>query len=145
MTRRAPLRALLALLLAASPAAAQGRARRHRRPPRAFTGLVNLRLLGTERVSPSDAGRALPTVLPAVTRCVEQARSVDPAALAGIRRVDVVLRLTTGGRATAAEFDPPLLARGLSACLGSALLTWRQAGVSHPRAAVHLGLELRPL
>lgn len=84
------------------------------------------------------------TMLPAVTRCVEQARVLDPASLAPLHHVDVVVNLTLGGRATAVAFDPPLLARGLSACLGAALLTWRQVGVVHPRASVYLGLELHP-
>jgi len=144
VTRHGPLSALLALLVAASPLAAQGRRRRHRPPPRATASRpVDLRLLRTERASAAASSLALPTMLPAVIRCVEQARSVDPAALATIRRV-VVVSLTLGGRATAVTFDPPLLARGLSACLGDALLTWRQPGVIHPRASVFLALELRP-
>ena len=142
MTRPAALPALLALLLAEPPLAAHGHARRHRAPPAAFTGPVNLRLLRAERASVADARLALPTLLPAVSRCFDRARSDDPAALADLRRVDVVLSLTLGGRATAVEFDPPLVARGLSACLGDALLTWRQAGVTHPRASVYLSLEL---
>lgn len=145
MTRPGPLSALLALLLAASPLSAQGRRRRHRPPPRATASRpIDLRLLRTERASAASASLALPTMLPAVTRCIEQARAVDPAALGSIRHVDVVVSLTLGGRATAVTFDPPLLARGLSACLGDALLTWRQPGVTHPRASVYLALELRP-
>lgn len=137
-------RAFAAMLLVASPLAAQGHARRHRPPPRTPPGPIALRLLRAERASAADASLALPTVLPAITRCVDLARGVDPAGLAGLRRVDVVVSLTLGGRATAVEFDPPLVARGLSACLGDALLTWRQSGVSHPRASVYLALELRP-
>lgn len=145
MTRPGPLSALLALLVAASPLSAQGRRRRHRPPPRAAASRpVDLRLLRTERASAASAALALPTMLPAVTRCIEQARAVDPASVATIRHVDVVVSLTLGGRATAVTFDPPLLARGLSACLGDALLTWRQSGVIHPRASVYLALELRP-
>ncbi len=145
MTRLGLLRSLLALLALASPAAAQGRSRRHRPPPRiATTRPVDLRLLRTQRASATDAARAMATMLPAVTRCVEQARVLDPASLAALHHVDVVVSLTLGGRATAVAFDPPLLARGLSACLGGALLTWRQAGVVHPRASVYLGLELHP-
>lgn len=144
MTRRSALAALLAALLAASTAAAQGRARRHRPPPRPPAGPIELRLLGVERASAIEARLALPTVLPAITRCFDQARALDPAALADLRRVDVVLRLSPAGRAAAAEFDPPVLARGLSACLGDAFLTWRQARVARPRASVRLGLVLRP-
>ena len=143
MTRRGALPALLAALLAAGALGAQGRSRRHHQPPRLFTGSVNLRLLGVEHVPASEARLALPTVLPAVTRCLDEARARDPAPVAALRRIDVVLHLAPSGRATSVEFDPPLLARGLSACLGSALLTWRQAGVRHPRASLHLGLELR--
>lgn len=143
MTRRRALASLLPLLLATTPLGAQGHARRHRSPPRTAAGPVQLRLVRTERASAADAGRALPTVLPAVARCVEVARGVDPASLAALRRLDVVVSLTLGGRATAVEIDPPVVARGLSACLGDALLTWRQGGVSHPRAAVYLTLALR--
>ena len=142
MTRPAALPALLALLLATPPIAAHGRARRHRAPPTSFTGPVNLRLLRTERAAADGARLALPTVLPAVCRCFDLVRFADPAALADLRRIDVVVRLALDGRATAVEFDQPLVARGLSACLGDALLTWRQTGVTHPRASVSLSLEL---
>lgn len=145
MIRTGALSTLLALLVAASPLSAQGRRRRHRPPPRATASRpVDLRLLRTERASAASAALAIPTMLPGVDRCIERARAVDPASLATIRRVDVVVSLTLGGRATAVTFDPPLLARGLSACLGDALLSWRQPGVTHPRASVYLALELRP-
>ncbi len=144
MTRRSALAALLAALVAASTVAAQGRARRHRAPLRSPAYPVDLRLLRVERASAVDARLALPTVLPAITRCVDQARALDPGPLSDLRRVDVVLRLALSGRAAAVELDPPVLARGLSACLGDAFLTWRQARVSEPRASVYLGLVLRP-
>ncbi|MDO9019488.1 MAG: hypothetical protein Q8S73_45650 [Deltaproteobacteria bacterium] len=144
MTHRGALTALLAALLAASTVAAQGRTRRHRPPPRSPAGPVELRLLRVERASAVEARLALPTVLPAVTRCLDHARALDPGPLSTLRRVDVVLRLSLAGRASAVELDPPVLARGLSACLGDAFLTWRQSRVSHPRASVHLGLVLRP-
>ena len=143
MTHRSALAALLAALVAASTLAAQGRARRHRPPPRTPAGPIELRLLRVERASAVEARLALPTVLPAITRCFAQARALDPGPLADLRRVDVVLRLALTGRAAAVELDPPVLARGLSACLGDAFLTWRQARVFHPRASVHLALVLR--
>lgn len=132
----------LALLLASSAAPAQGRARRHRRPPRPLTGAVNLRVLRVERASAEGARLAVPTVLPAVARCLDLARANDPAGFPTFRRVEVELGLAAGGRAQSVEFDPPLLARGLSACLGGALLTWRQPGATRPRASVYLSLEL---
>jgi hypothetical protein len=134
----------LVALLALHPAdlLAQGRSRRHRRPPRAPTAAINLRVLRVERASTEGARLAAPTVLPAVARCLDAARADDPAGLPTVRSIDVVIGLAAGGRAQAVEFDPPLLARGLSACLGGALLTWRQPGTTRPRASVYLRLEL---
>jgi hypothetical protein len=138
-----PRGALLALLLAAPlAAAAQGRARRHLPAPRPPATSPSLRLLRAERASPAAARAALPAVMPAVARCLDDARALDPAGLAAARRIDVVLDLALDGHATAAGFDPPLRARGLSACLGGAFLAWRQRGVSHPRASLRLSLEL---
>lgn len=139
------MRALaLVALLAVFPAdlLAQGRARRHRRPPRPPTGAVHLRVLRVERASVDGARLAAPTVLPAVVRCLDAARTHDPGGFPSFRSVEVIIGLAAGGRAQAVEFDPPLLAMGLSSCLGGALLTWRQPGNTRPRASVYLRLEL---
>jgi hypothetical protein len=137
-------RVALAALLSAQLAAAQGRPHRRGPQPRPAGLPLTLRVTAVEHASAPDARLAAPAVLPAIARCLAEARSVDPAPIAALRRVDLVLRLRPDGRAAAVEFDQDLRARGLSACLGDALLTWRQARVRHPRAAVHLALELRP-
>lgn len=140
----ARLAAALAVALLATASAAQERSRRHRhrRPPRPPTGVVGLRVLRVERASVEGARLAVPTVLPAVVRCLDLARANDPAGLPTTRRVEVVVGLQAGGRAASVEFDPPLLARGLSACLGEAMLSWRQPGATRPRASVYLSLDL---
>ncbi len=99
-------------------------------------------MLRVERASIDGARLAAPTVLPAVVRCLDAARARDPAGFPSSRSVEVVIGLAAGGRAQAVEFDPPLTALGLSACLGDALLTWRQPGNTQPRASVYLRLEL---
>ena len=142
MTRPAALPALLALLLAPPPIAAHGHARPHRPPPPSFTGPVNLRPLRPRPPPPPGSRPGCPPVPPWGGRGFRLGVFADPGAVADLRRIDVVVRLALDGRATAVEFDQPLVARGLSACLGDALLTWRQTGVTLPRASVSLSLEL---
>ena len=133
---RAAAFALAVTLLPAVPWAQRGG---HRSPsPLRGRSAVTLQLLRVERTNLARARAALPTMLTPVTRCLDAAREADPVALVHVRRVEIILGVGADGAANAVEFDPPREVRGLSACLGSALLRWRQGGPSQPMASVYL-------
>lgn len=125
----------LALTLAAATAFAQPR-----HGPTLDQGPVTVQLVAVERCSGDRARETLVSHAPAVMRCFDEARRRDPRPLASVRRVEVLLRLDAHGGAEVTEFEPPLLSRGLSACLADALLSWRQSGPVSPRAAVRLAI-----
>ncbi len=121
---------------------AQPRVQRLRLPiPTVLPG-APVTLVHVERASARDARDALPPRTAAVARCITEARAADPVRLARLRALDVTVRLRPTGEADAVEIDPPSLPPGLSACLGSALLAWRQGGHTAPRAAVQLRIDL---
>ncbi len=101
---------------------------------------VTVELVATERCSADRARETLASHAPAVMRCFDEARARDARPLSTVRRVEVVVRLDARGAAEVTEFEPPLLSRGLSACLADALLSWRQSGPVSPRALVRLAV-----
>jgi len=79
-----------------------------------------------QQVDGGRARRALVAHLPGIARCLADARLRDPGPLADVRTIDATLVLDRRGAAVSVEFVPPLLSRGLSACLAERLLDWSQ-------------------
>lgn len=99
---------------------------------------ATVRFVSTERCTPAIARQTLVRHAPAVLRCFDEARQRDPRPLSTVYTVDITLHLDAHGSVTIAAFDPPLLSRGLSACLADALLSWHQRGAVSRRATVRL-------
>lgn len=131
-----PRRAVTAAFLTvASEAIAQPRA------PSVNTS-VEVSLFRVER-APERAARAVAVAhRAAIEACVARAYATDPAPLLRLRRIEATVRLTRAGEAATVVLSPPLVARGLSACLADALLDWSQGGPVGPRASVVLRIDL---
>lgn len=97
-----------------------------------------------ERCAVREAIRALEAHRAPVERCFSDAYTMDPLSVSRLRLVEVKIRLERDGRALFVELYPPLIARGLSACLANTLLTWTQSGPIAARASVFLRISLSP-
>ena len=117
------------------------RGTRHRHHIRIATD-PTVTVLHTERASERDARATLATHFTVIRDCLVRARERDAAALARLRFIDVTVRLDTQGAATLVEFDPPLTTQGLSTCLATNLLDWRQPPPVAPRASVYFRIEV---
>jgi hypothetical protein len=95
-------------------------------------------VLRAQRASAARARSTLATHLPAITRCLDAARATDPGPLAAVRFIDATLPLDRAGAAVSVEFVPPLLSRGLSACLAETLLDWSMGAPAGPDGVVVL-------
>lgn len=122
---RRTLPGLLALGMLAAPVNAQPR------PPTIVLGFV-------VRADASAATRSISLHRSEIVRCFDEATRRAPDALASLRRVEITLRLDREGRASSVVIAPPLLSPGLSECLATTLLTWRQGGRTQARAIVRL-------
>ncbi len=128
--RRAATAAFLTL---ASEATAQ---------PHAPTPPAEVSLVRVERAPTRAARETVASHRAAIARCLANAYATDPAPLLRLRTIEATIRLTRDGTASAVSLSPPLVARGLSACLADALLDWSQGGSVGPRAAVVLRITL---
>jgi len=129
---RRPLLVLSGVILAAAATAQP-------RPPSAPAAEVL-------RVHRTDYRRARATLAahrPSIVRCLADARVRDPGPLASVRVIDATIALDRAGAAVSAEFDPPLLSRGLSACLAEGLLDWSQGAPVGSDALVVLRIAPR--
>lgn len=124
MSPRAAVTALGVAALAA-PAGAQ---------PRPLDVTLGLTL----RADASAATREIALRRNDIARCFDDAAGRAADRLASLRRVVVTLRLDRQGRASTVVIDPPLLSPGLSECLATTLLAWRQGGRTGTRAVVRL-------
>jgi hypothetical protein len=98
------------------------------------------------RVQRADVARArarLAAHQSGIARCLADARTADPGPLEAVRFIDATIALDRAGAAVSVEFVPPLLSRGLSACMAEALLDWSQGGVAGPAGAVVLRIAPR--
>jgi hypothetical protein len=99
------------------------------------------------RAQHASAARARATLaahLPGIARCLADARAADPAPLAQVRFIDATLALDRSGAAESVQLVPPLLSRGLSACLAESLLNWAQGAPAGPGAVVVLRIANGP-
>jgi len=99
------------------------------------------------RVQRASAARARVTLaahVPVIARCLADARAADPAPLTRVRFIDATLALDRQGAAVSVQFVPPLLSRGLSACLAESLLNWSQGAPAGPGAVVLLRIAGAP-
>jgi hypothetical protein len=111
--------------------------------PRARRPIATLRLVSLQGASARGARAALPRVEPGAVRCVRLAHQEDPVAVSRLGpALLVTLYLGARGRAVQVALEPSALPRGLSACLGRALLAWDQGGHPSPTARVLLRLSL---
>jgi hypothetical protein len=98
-------------------------------------------LVRVQQASPARARTTLASHLPAIARCLADARTADPAPLARVPFIDATIALDREGAAVSVQFVPPLLSRGLSACLAESLLGWAQGGPAGPRGSVWLRIQ----
>jgi hypothetical protein len=117
------------------------RGTRHRHRVRVSNDPI-VTVLHSERASERDARATLASHFTVIRDCLARARERDAAALAQLRFIDVTVRLDAQGSATLVELDPPLMTRGLSSCLATNLLDWRQPPPLAPRASVFFRIEV---
>lgn len=110
--------------------------------PHPPTPPVEVSLLRVERAPLRGAQESVASHRAAIERCLSNAYARDPAPLLRLRVIEATIRLARAGTATTVSLSPPLVSRGLSACLAEALLDWSQRGPVGPRASVVLRIGL---